>query len=71
MTPGQRIKQLRTLKNIEQQTLATKIDLATSKMIVKWETDQGLPNGRNLKKLATFFGVSVDYILGLDDLRSD
>lgn len=67
MTPGQRIKELRIDNEIAQETLATELGYKTYTTISKWEADKSLPPGRELKKLAEYFEVSVDYILGLDD----
>ena len=68
MTTGQRMKHLRNRKNLDQQGLAAELGHQTLTLITKWESDQSLPNGRELKNLAQFFGVSVDYLLGLDHL---
>ncbi len=68
MTPGQRIRKLRVQNNLGQKVLADELGYKTYTTISKWESDKSLPPGRELKKLAKFFGVSVDYILGLDNL---
>lgn len=68
MTPGQRLKKLREQKSLDQHELGVELGKKTSATITKWESDQCLPNGRDLKKLAQFFGVSVDYLLGLEHL---
>lgn len=65
--PGQRIKKFRTLNNLEKLSLAKELGYKTDSVIHNWETNQFLPNGRDLKKLALFFEVSVDYLLGLDE----
>lgn len=68
MTPGKRIKRLRVQSDLGQKNLADELGYKTYTTISKWESDQSLPPGRELKKLAVFFNVSVDYILGLDEL---
>lgn len=68
MTPGKRIRRLRVQNDLGQKTLANELGYKTYTTISKWESDKSLPPGRELKKLALFFGVSIDYILGLDDL---
>lgn len=68
MTPGKRIKRLRVQSDLGQKNLADELGYKTYTTISKWESDKSLPPGRELKKLAQFFGVSIDYILGLDDL---
>lgn len=67
MTPGQRIKNLRVSNNLDEQSLSEELGYKTDSTIHKWEANIFLPNGRDLKKLALFFEVSVDYLLGLDD----
>ena len=34
-----------------------------------WETHASLPDGRTLIKLASYFGVTSDYLLGIDTLK--
>lgn len=67
MTPGQRIRKLRVQNNLGQQALADQLGYQTYTTISKWEADKSLPPGNKLMKLAHFFGVSVDYILGSDN----
>ena len=59
---GDRIKLLRSEKNISQEALAKNIT-SNQKQISKWERVQIEPNIDMLKKLADYFGVSVDYLL--------
>lgn len=68
MTPGKRIRKLRVQNDLGQKELADELGYKTYTTISKWESDKSLPPGRELRKLALFFGVSIDYILGLDDL---
>lgn len=67
MTPGERIKVLRVKNDISQKQLSNDLGYKTYTTISKWESDASLPPGKELKKLATYFQVSTDYILGLDD----
>ena len=67
MTPGERIKILRTKNDISQKQLSYDLGYKTYTTISKWEADASLPPGKELKNLATYFQVSTDYILGLDD----
>lgn len=67
MTPGERIKVLRTKNDISQKQLSQDLGYKTYTTISKWEADASLPPGKELRKLATYFQVSTDYILGLDD----
>lgn len=67
MTPGERIKILRVKNDISQKKLSHDLGYKTYTTISKWEADASLPPGKELKKLASYFKVSTDYILGLAD----
>lgn len=67
MTPGERIKILRIKNDISQKQLSHDLGYKTYTTISKWEADASLPPGKELKNLATYFQVSTDYILGLDN----
>ncbi len=58
-----RLKELRNEQNLSRTKLAEL--LAVSKSIISyWETDLREPTGNNLIKIADFFDVSVDFLLG-------
>ena len=63
---GERLKELRTEKGIGQNKLASDLSLSNAS-ISFWETGKQEPSASALLKLAQYFGVSVDYILGLSD----
>ena len=65
-TLGQRLKILRKENNLTQTELAEKLFLDKS-TIAKYETDKIEPSLSQLVKLAKFFKVSTDYLLGLED----
>ena len=65
---SQRLKQLRKAKNLTQAQVAQKIDV-TASMVSSYETDIRLPSYEVLIKIALLFGVTVDYLLCLDDKR--
>jgi len=68
---GKRIKQLREEKNITTIALAEIIGVERTS-ISKWETGaRSNPTSTPLKKLSEYFGVSMDYLLGLSDERVD
>jgi Predicted transcriptional regulators len=69
-TSGERIRQLRILKNLSQQELSHDLGYKTYTTVSKWESDASLPPGKELKKLANYFEVSTDYLLGLDNYDS-
>jgi len=63
------IKQLRKEKRITQKSLACAMGMSRS-TIAMWETSDICPKQESLKKLADYFGVSTDYLLGRDDSKA-
>lgn len=63
---GERLKELRIEKNISQGTLA-KILGVSSGIICLWETDRSEPTAPNILKIADYFDISADYLLGRID----
>lgn len=53
-------------KGISQAKLAKDLGVSFS-VVCYWETDRSEPTAPNLCKLADYFGVSVDYLLGRAD----
>ena len=66
---GIRIKLLREELNLKQEELAKKIDVSPS-AIGMYERDLREPNDEITLKLANFFGVTTDYLLGKSDIRN-
>ncbi|GAB6171408.1 XRE family transcriptional regulator [Paradesulfitobacterium aromaticivorans] len=64
---GKIIKDLRAQKDITQETLGKAIGVTTS-MIGMYETGARKPSFEVLNKIADYFGVSTDYLLGRNDL---
>ena len=63
---AERLKELRTEKDVGQVELADK--LGVSKAIISmWENGLREPKLSNLILLAEYFGVSIDYLAGLTD----
>ncbi|MEA4815487.1 LexA repressor [bioreactor metagenome] len=60
---GERLKSLRKSKNLTQVDLASILELDKSS-IAKYETLKAIPSLDILMKLAKYFNVSVDYMLG-------
>lgn len=58
-----RIKQLRTGLEMKQSDLARQLNVGQN-TISNWETGKTEPDTNSLQKMATIFGVSIDYILG-------
>lgn len=61
-----RLKELRLEKNLSQKKLAQEI-CVTQKAIDFWEKGINEPKASYIIKLAKFFGVSSDYLLGIED----
>lgn len=63
---NKRLKELRTSKNLSQETLAKRTGL-TKTSINHWENGKCPPNANAIITLARFFGVTTDYLLGESD----
>lgn len=64
-----RIRELREAKGIQQKELA--IDLCVSQPTVSdWESGRKIPSAKSTLKLADYFGVSIDYLLGREELST-
>lgn len=66
MNIGKIIRDLRKDKGLTQTQLAEKIS-TTQDTISLWELGKSYPDIVNLIKLAKFFSVSTDYMLGLKE----
>ena len=62
----ERLKELRQDKGVGQKALAKQLNLSHG-AISFWENGQREPTMSNLIVLAQYFGVSVDYLVGLKD----
>lgn len=60
-----RLKQLRLKKGMSQSELGKIINVSPS-TIGMYEQERRIPEVTTLKKLASFFNVSIDYLLGND-----
>lgn len=60
------LKDLRLEKNLTIGELADKIGYSKT-VVYYWETGKRSPNTNALKVLSKFFGVSIDYLLGVED----
>ena len=63
---GERLRSLRIEKNIGQNLLARDLQLSNAS-IGYWETGKQEPCAEAIFKLAKYFDVSADYLLGLTD----
>ncbi|MBR1984032.1 MAG: helix-turn-helix transcriptional regulator [Clostridia bacterium] len=62
----ERLKELRTQKNISQMQLAVKTGLSQS-AIAKWELGKTEPTASAIITLSKFFNETTDYLLGVED----
>ncbi|MDE7083372.1 MAG: helix-turn-helix domain-containing protein [Clostridia bacterium] len=62
----ERLKELRQEKGLSQTQLAKETGISKS-AIGFWETGDRIPNAQAVVVLAKYFGVSADYLLGLED----
>jgi transcriptional regulator with XRE-family HTH domain len=60
-----RLKALREAKEISQRTLAVFLHYS-QQSIAKWESGDSVPPADVLARIAKYFNVSVDYLLGQD-----
>ena len=65
---SQRLKQLRNAKHLTQEQVARRIGV-TASMVSSYETDIRLPSYEVLIRIAALFGVTVDYLLCIEDKR--
>lgn len=63
---GERLRELRRERNIGQIRLAGELDVGKS-IISLWETGQCEPTLSKLVAIARYFGVSIDYLAGLEN----
>ncbi len=65
---NERIKELRNSLNLTQVELANDLNV-TKQCVSNWENNNIQPSVDMLVKIALYFGVSADYLLGLDQKR--
>ncbi len=61
-----RLLELRKEKGISQAYLSKSLGVSYA-VVCYWETNRSEPTAPNLVKIADFFDVSVDYLLGRSD----
>ena len=66
---NEQIRELRNIRGISQIQLAYKLGV-TKQSVSNWDNDNILPSIEMLVKIANFFEVSTDYLLGLDKKRT-
>ncbi|MDU6040313.1 helix-turn-helix domain-containing protein [Clostridium butyricum] len=66
---GERLRQLRIEKNLTQEELANYFGLHKTR-ISQYELNKRQADDEMKKKLALYFNVSLDWLLGLTDIRN-
>ena len=64
-----RIKELRTVNKLTQSQLAVKINRGEA-TVRAWETGRAKPDAEMLITLSKIFSCTVDYLLGISDIKS-
>jgi len=64
-----RLKKLRNEQRLKQEELADILNIKRP-TYSKWETGGSYPSYEDLFKIAKFFNVTTDYLLGLTDIRT-
>lgn len=67
---GDRLKELRTSKNLSQEELSQILEVRKSS-ISNWETGKSTPTFDMLTKIAEYFGVTIDYLLNFTQEDAD
>lgn len=63
---AERLRELRESKNLSLVQLSKELGVSDV-AICRWENKQRVPNIESLVLIAKYFGVSTDYLLGLED----
>mgnify|MGYP004641935221 CR=1 FL=1 len=61
---GENLKKLRLAHNLTQQELGSKVGLSKA-VVSKYENGLGTPTFEVLVRIAAYFGVTTDYLLGV------
>jgi len=66
---GQRLRELRARYRVTQEQIAD-IVKKSQRTIGHWERDRNQPDNEDLVKIAKYFRVSTDYLLGVSDFET-
>ncbi len=66
---SEKIKKYRLDNNLTQEELAAKL-FVTRNAVSKWENDNGYPNIETLKDIAKLLNITIDELLGDDDIKT-
>lgn len=62
----ERLKELREEKNLSQRSLAKELGISQA-AIARWEANLQTPSIDTAISLATYFKVTIDYLVGLEE----
>jgi len=62
MTFGEKLQNLRKIKHMSQEELASKITVSRQ-AVSKWELNESVPDTENVIQISKVLGVSIDYLL--------
>lgn len=65
-----RLRELRKSRKLNQQTIANYLGV-TQATLSGWENEKYEIDNQSLAKLATYFGVTTDYLLGRTDIKKE
>ena len=65
---SQRLKGLLQEKGVTWKEVSTELEIGKNQQKY-WEDKDSAPDGKTLAKLCTYFGVTSDYLLGIDTLK--
>ena len=68
MNLGERMKELRKERKVRQEDIAVELDIALM-TYYRYEQGKREPTASVLCRMADYYGVSVDYLLGRSDNR--
>lgn len=64
---NEKLQKLRTSRNMTQEELAEKLYVSRT-AISKWESGRGYPNIESLKTIAKFFNITIDELIGGEEM---
>ena len=69
MTFGKKISELRRASGLSQEQFGEMFGVSRQS-VSKWESDQTMPELATIIKIADFFGISVDELLGRENMKT-
>ncbi len=67
---GKNLKRLRLAKGVTQEQLAEILGVS-AQAVSRWENDSSYPDITLLPGIAMYYGVSIDELIGMDDIRRE